>query len=128
MARKKFIIETEELEKIIDENPSNLKIIDASLLPLDQLVFKQHRIHRALKLDMLDITHNKKKPHFILPTEDKFKTLMMKKKIARTDQIVVYDQFWPSFYTAPLVAWILRFFGAENVRVLEGGISKWISE
>lgn len=40
--------------------------------------------------------------------------------------IVVYDQ--TGLFSAPRVRWMFRIFGAENVRLLEGGLPKWMAE
>ena len=51
----------------------------------------------------------------------------MKSLNVRTDDtIVVYDNF--GIYSAPRMAWTLRYFGAKNVKVLNGGLKKWVLE
>jgi thiosulfate/3-mercaptopyruvate sulfurtransferase len=42
------------------------------------------------------------------------------------DTIVIYDNY--GIYSAPRMAWTLRYFGAENVKVLNGGLKKWVQE
>lgn len=34
----------------------------------------------------------------------------------------------PGMFSAARVAWMLRYFGAKNVRVLNGGLAKWLAE
>jgi thiosulfate/3-mercaptopyruvate sulfurtransferase len=43
-----------------------------------------------------------------------------------TDEIICYDT--QGIFSAPRVAWMFRFFGAQNVRVLDGGLKKWKAE
>ena len=51
----------------------------------------------------------------------------MKSLNVRTDDtIVVYDNF--GIYSAPRMAWTLMYFGAKNVKVLNGGLKKWVLE
>jgi thiosulfate/3-mercaptopyruvate sulfurtransferase len=47
-------------------------------------------------------------------------------RIRRTDQIVLYD--CTGIISVARAAWIFRYFGAENVRVLNGGMKKWLAE
>ena len=46
--------------------------------------------------------------------------------ISKDEQIVCYDS--RGIYSAARVAWTFKFFGAENVRVLNGGLYKWLKE
>ena len=51
--------------------------------------------------------------------------------IRRKDLIVCYDQLTSTPYSmssAARLAWTLRYFGAENVKVLNGGLGKWVNE
>ena len=41
-------------------------------------------------------------------------------------QFVVYDQ--SGLFSAPRVWWMLKTFGAKDVKILEGGLPKWIAE
>lgn len=47
-------------------------------------------------------------------------------RIRRTDNIICYDN--PGFLTVGRAHWMLRYFGAEHVRILNGGLKKWVSE
>ena len=47
-------------------------------------------------------------------------------QINRTDEIVCYDQIGIS--SSPRLAYTLKYFGIENVRVLNGGLKKWLLE
>ena len=31
-------------------------------------------------------------------------------------------------FTSPRAAWMLRYFGAKNVKILNGGLKKWVAE
>ena len=46
--------------------------------------------------------------------------------VRKNDDIVAYDN--TGIFSAPRAAWTLRFFGASNVRVLDGGFLKWKEE
>ena len=60
------------------------------------------------------------------PSLDDFIDHMIKLKIEKTSQIVCYDS--RGMETAARVAWLLRYFGALNVRILNGGFKKWVAE
>ncbi len=47
-------------------------------------------------------------------------------KIRKTDTIICYDDF--GIYSSPRIAFTLKYFGAKNVRVLNGGLKKWLLE
>ena len=61
-----------------------------------------------------------------LVKEERFRELMRMLRIERGDTIICYDD--QGVYSSPRVAWTLKYFGGLNVRVLNGGLRKWISE
>ncbi|WP_284178937.1 3-mercaptopyruvate sulfurtransferase [Rhabdaerophilum sp. SD176] len=46
--------------------------------------------------------------------------------LSEGDTILVYDQL--GLFTAPRVAWMLRLYGARDVRIMEGGLPRWKAE
>jgi thiosulfate/3-mercaptopyruvate sulfurtransferase len=64
-------------------------------------------------------------PH-MLPTAEHFSREVGAMGISAGDTIVVYDQL--GLFTAPRVAWMFRIYGARDVRILEGGLPRWVSE
>jgi thiosulfate/3-mercaptopyruvate sulfurtransferase len=61
-------------------------------------------------------------PH-MLPSADAFAAAAGALGLAETDTIVVYDGL--GLFSAPRVWWTLTIFGAQNVRVLDGGLRAW---
>lgn len=53
---------------------------------------------------------------------------MKRLDIQRNHQIVCYDQHQLGFFSVSRAAWMLNFFGAKNVRILDGGLKKWLEE
>jgi thiosulfate/3-mercaptopyruvate sulfurtransferase len=51
---------------------------------------------------------------------------MYKLLIRRDMNIVVYDNM--GLFSAPRALWMLKYFGADRVRVLNGGFKKWVAE
>ncbi|WP_292066092.1 sulfurtransferase [Brevundimonas sp. UBA7664] len=64
-------------------------------------------------------------PH-MLPTPTAFAARMGELGIGRTDAIVVYDT--TGIRASARVWWMFRAMGARDVRVLDGGLPKWLSE
>ena len=63
-----------------------------------------------------------------MPSLDVFIEKMKAVDIQRTHSIVCYDQSPMGVFSSPRAAWMLRFFGATDVRVLNGGMKKWLAE
>lgn len=61
-------------------------------------------------------------PH-TLPDAASFAAAMGALGLSETDTIVVYDG--TGLFTAPRVWWMLRTFGARDVRILDGGFPAW---
>jgi len=51
---------------------------------------------------------------------------MRKLNIKKSDLIVVYDKL--GMISAPRAFWVMRTFGAPNVRILNGAFNKWQGE
>ena len=64
-------------------------------------------------------------PH-MLPGEKEFALAMGAMGIGRDDEVVVYDTVGTT--GAARVWWTFRAFGHERVRVLDGGLPKWLAE
>jgi thiosulfate/3-mercaptopyruvate sulfurtransferase len=64
-------------------------------------------------------------PH-MLPTPAAFGEAMTAMGVGDGMSVVVYDSV--GLFSAPRVRWTLREMGARDVRVLDGGLPKWIAE
>ena len=53
---------------------------------------------------------------------------MVKLGVQKDQVIVVYDSHPLGLFGAPRCAWMLKYFGAQNVRILNGGLKKWRAE
>lgn len=62
----------------------------------------------------------------MLPPLDVFKSHMVKLGIQKNHRIVVYDASQQGIFTSPRCAWILKYYGASNVKILNGGLKKWL--
>jgi len=64
-------------------------------------------------------------PH-MLPSAQAFAEAVGALGIGNGSEVVVYDG--NGLFSAPRVWWMLRVFGHDNVKVLDGGLPKWRSE
>lgn len=130
--RSKYLIETDQLAQKIEAG-EQVKILDASFfLPnsgkngADEFVAR--RIENAVFFDISKISDpNSDLPH-TMPSVEVFTEHMKRLNIQRTHQIVCYDQSPFGIFSVGRAAWMLNFFGATNVRILNGGLKKWQAE
>ena len=121
------LISTADLAARLGE--PDLKIIDASW-HLDgrdgRPDFEAARIPGAVFFDLeASSDANSPLPH-MLPSPDVFGERMGRLGVSERDTVVVYDTV--GLRSAPRVWWTLRTLGARNVRVLDGGLPKWLAE
>ena len=64
-------------------------------------------------------------PH-MLPSKNKFRTLMAALGISHRDKIDINDR--DEILSAPRVWWTFRCFGKEDAVILEGGFNRWLKE
>jgi thiosulfate/3-mercaptopyruvate sulfurtransferase len=109
----------------------DLGIIDASWhLPnagrTGAAEFKQQHIPGAVFFDIDMIAdHDQDLPH-MLPKPDALAKAMTALGLGDGMRFVVYDAL--GLYAAARVWWTLRAYGVEDVRILEGGLPKWVKE
>jgi len=58
-----------------------------------------------------------------MPSLEIFAENMQKLDISKNATIVVYDNM--GIFTVARAAWMMKYFGATNVRILNGGMKKW---
>jgi thiosulfate/3-mercaptopyruvate sulfurtransferase len=116
--------------------PENLRapdiaVIDGSwYLPAQKRDGKAEYLARhipgAVHFDIEEISdHGSSLPH-MMPQPEQFARQMSELGISESMRIVVYDG--AGLFSAPRVWWMLRVFGARDVRILDGGLPKWLSE
>lgn len=88
--------------------------------------FLDRHIPGAVFFDLDGISdHSTDLPH-MLPTAAEFATAVGALGMSDSQRIVVYDS--AGLFSAPRVWWTLRAFGARDVKILEGGLPKWLAE
>jgi thiosulfate/3-mercaptopyruvate sulfurtransferase len=112
-------------------NQPQLGIIDASwhLPPAGRSAadeFRAVHIPGAVFFDIEAIADTSSDLPHMLPDASAFAEAMGKLGLDETMTIVVYDSL--GLVTAARVWWTLRVFGVANVKILEGGLPKWLKE
>jgi thiosulfate/3-mercaptopyruvate sulfurtransferase len=88
--------------------------------------YKAGHIPGAMRFDIDEISdHSSPLPH-MLPSAFDFAMAVGDLGISERETVVVYDGI--GLFSAPRVWWTFRFFGAEHVFILDGGLPKWVAE
>ena len=109
----------------------DLRIVDASWYMPDEhrnprAEYAASHIPGAVFFDIDEISDlDNPLPH-MLPPPEKFSSRMRKLGLGDGNRIVVYDG--SGLFSAARVWWMLRYFGHEDVSVLDGGLPKWTAE
>lgn len=109
----------------------DLRVIDASYyLPHEGLdprqEFELHHIPGAVFFDIDDIADSDSDLPHMLPSPQKFSSRVRKLGLGDGLRFVVYDQ--KGVWSSPRVWWTFRFFGHQEIAVLDGGLPKWMDE
>lgn len=121
------LITAAELKALLGQ--SDLRIVDASW-HLDgrdgRVDFERERIPGAVFFDLeAGSEQGSSLPH-MLPTAQAFAAHVSALGVGDQDDIVVYDTL--GLVSAARIWWMFRTFGAERVRVLDGGLPAWRAE
>ena len=123
------LVSTDWLSARIDD--PKLKIIDASfkmpgVLPLPSDDYLGAHIPGAVFFDVDAISdHNDPRPH-MYPDAEQFARDVSALGISSGDTVVAYDS--GGWIAAPRAWWMFLSFGHRDVKVLDGGLKKWLSE
>jgi len=108
-----------------------VKIVDASfkmpgVLPLPSDDYRAAHIPGAVFFDVDAIAaHDDPRPH-MYPRAEQFARDVSALGISSGDTVVAYDS--GSWVAAPRAWWMFLSFGHRNVKVLDGGLQKWLRE
>lgn len=108
----------------------NVVVLDATLPPVGvkppvdtRARYREQHIPGAVFFDIEELSdHSTPLPH-MLPTHESFGESMAELGVSDEATIVVYEQ--EGVFSAPRAWWMLRVFGAKDVRVLDGGLRAW---
>ena len=129
--RNTLLIETQELEDLVTSG-ADIQIVNATwYLPnVKKDARAEHNASRiTLDTQFFDIDGisdtSSPLPH-TLPSVEFFIENMKKLNIQSNLPIICYDN--SGIFSVARAAWMFRYFGASNVRVLNGGFKKWVHE
>ena len=123
------LVSTDWLAAHLDD--PKVKIIDATfklpgVLPLPVEDYLAAHIPGAVFFDVDHIADpNDKRPH-MFPTAEQFARDVGALGISSGDTVVAYDA--GGWVAAPRAWWMFLSFGHPNVKVLDGGLKKWLRE
>jgi thiosulfate/3-mercaptopyruvate sulfurtransferase len=123
------LVTTDWLSAHLDD--PKVKIIDASykmpsVLPLPADDYLAVHIPGAVFFDVNTIAdRNDSRPH-MYPDAEQFARDVSALGISSGDTVVAYDS--GAWVAAPRAWWMLLSFGHPNVKVLDGGLKKWLRE
>jgi thiosulfate/3-mercaptopyruvate sulfurtransferase len=130
--RAKFLVGTQELNDLIDAKTPNIRIVNATwYMPNSGKNAWQEHLDQRLTSDTVFFDHDEicdksvNLPH-TLPSTDIFNANMRKLHISKDQNIICYDT--QGMFSVARAAWMFRYFGASNVRILDGGLKKWLAE
>lgn len=110
---------------------ANVRVLDATfklpgVLPLPKDDFLNAHIPGAAFFDVDAVSdHTSGLPH-MFPSAEQFGRDVGALGIGNDDTVVVYDA--GGWVAAPRAWWMFLSFGHKNVRVLDGGLKKWLAE
>src|SRR6516164_872888 len=112
-------------------NDPKVKIIDASfkmpgVTPLSKDDFLRSHIPGAVFFDVDAVSdHDNPLPH-MFPSAEQFGRDVGALGIGNSDTIVIYDA--GGWVAGPRAWWMFLSYGHDDVRVLDGGLKKWVAE
>lgn len=110
---------------------ANVRVLDATfklpgMLPLPKDDFLHAHIPGAAFFDVDGVSdHTSDLPH-MFPSAEQFGRDVGHLGVGNDDTVVVYDG--GSWVAGPRAWWMFLSFGHTNVRVLDGGLKKWLAE
>ena len=112
-------------------NRTDVAVVDASwYLPTmnrdGKAEYAQRHIPKAVHFDIDSVKDASNPLPHMLPTAEAFSIAAGAMGLSEDMTIVVYDG--AGLFAAPRVRWTLQVMGAKDVRILDGGLPKWLSE
>lgn len=104
----------------------HLTILNGTLRRPDLPPTQDHinaRIPGSVLFDFEEVADKSQAAPYMLPTDEQFIAEMKRIDVRRSDDIVVYDK--SNMLSAPRAYWMLKSYGVESVRILDGAFKRW---
>ena len=122
-----IFLSTQELQELIDSG--SCQAIDSTIIP-GASALEAHfetRIKSAKFFNILEIKDKTSSHTCAMPSKSDFTEFMKQLGLPNDGRlVVVYDQ--QGVITSPRGWFMLKYFGYPQVRILDGGLPKWVSE
>ena len=110
---------------------SDLRVVDATYVDasLDRdpaAEYEAGHIPGAVFMNLGELRDTDSDLPMTLPSPEKFASRMQSLGLGDGSRIVLYDA--SPWHTAARAWWMLRYFGAHDVAILDGGLAKWKAE
>ncbi|RLN46136.1 hypothetical protein BBJ29_001924 [Phytophthora kernoviae] len=124
------LLSTEQAETLTSDSQRRVKFLDASWY-LDKSrdakgEFSKERLPGAQFFDIDQISDSASTLPHMLPTPETFEHAMMYLGVENDDTVIVY--VGKNCFSAARCWWTFKYFGHENVHIMNGGITKWKNE
>ncbi|DBA01132.1 TPA: hypothetical protein N0F65_001760 [Lagenidium giganteum] len=124
------LLSTTDVRKLRQSTDAPLRFVDASWY-LDQSrngkrEFAQERLPGAVFFDIDEISDKTSSYPHMLPTAETFNRAMSELGISKNDRVVVYGG--KHCFSAARCWWTFKYFGHDDVHILNGGINSWKHE
>jgi len=118
-AHPEVLVETDWVAEHL--NDANIRLIEADE---DVLLYEQGHVPGAVKLDWLVDVQNPGPRDFVDPPS--FEALMSRWGIGNDTTVIFYGDRnnWYACYSF----WLFRYYGHQNMKIMNGGRQKWVEE
>jgi thiosulfate/3-mercaptopyruvate sulfurtransferase len=123
------IVSAQWLSNEIQQGNQRLRIFDATYFLTDKTrdALQEHQaqhIHGAQYFDITQIADTDSPWPNTVPTAEAFEQAVRKLGVNNDHTIIAYDRL--GLMSAARVWWLFRYFGHQNVAILDGGLPKWL--
>jgi thiosulfate/3-mercaptopyruvate sulfurtransferase len=132
-SNRDLLMEPDELASIIDDASADCPASESNLMDTLRLVdfrnaegYTQEHLLTAVNLWYPDVTIEVNGVPGFVASKETIESLMDKIGMDNSIPVVIYGDTG-SIYAARLF-WILEYYGRTNVRILDGGVTRWKSE
>jgi thiosulfate/3-mercaptopyruvate sulfurtransferase len=118
-ANPESVVETQWVAE--HSNDPNIRIVESDE---DYLLYETGHIPGAVKVDWFTTLQHPIRRDFL--TKDKFEELCSELGISKNTTVVFYGD--KSNWFATYALWLFRYYGHENLKIMNGGRNKWTLE